>query len=262
MNLPTADRVPPADLPGRSPRPRASRARPARSLRRRPGWAVMTLLAAATALLSSRYFTLDQETFLDGQQAVYAAHLAPLLLHIGAGVLALLLGPWQFLPGLRARHPGAHRWTGRAYLVSAAVTGVGGLLLAPRALVPPVAPVGFAVLGGLTLGASAAAYRAARQRRFDRHRGWAIRSYALILTAVTLRIWLPVFDAAGADFDTAYAAAAWAPWLINLLVAEYLIGRPVASPPGIPPAVPAGTPTSPEGPPPDVSAPAGPPGRP
>ncbi|MFD0350951.1 DUF2306 domain-containing protein [Kitasatospora aburaviensis] len=151
----------------------------------------MTLLAAATALLSSRYFTLDQDTFLDGQQAVYTAHLAPLLLHIGAGVLALLLGPWQFLPGWRARHPGAHRWTGRAYLVSAALTGVGGLLLAPRALVPPVAPVGFAVLGGLTLAASAAAHRTARARRFDRHRRWAIRSYALILTAVTLRIWLP-----------------------------------------------------------------------
>jgi len=185
----------------------------------------MTLLAAATALLGARYLTLDPDTFLAEQRAVYLAHLAPLLLHVGGGVLALVLGPWQFLPGWRARHPRAHRWTGRAYLVSVLAAGAGGLLLAPRAMNPPVAPAGFTVLAVLRLLATAESYRAVRKREFARHRRWTARSYALILAAVTLRLRLPVFAADGASAEAAYTSAAWTSWLINLVVAESLLAR-------------------------------------
>ncbi|MFE2724833.1 DUF2306 domain-containing protein [Kitasatospora sp. NPDC059327] len=219
---------------------------------RRVGWAVTTVLAAATALLGARYFSLDPNTFLPEQRAVYLAHLAPLLLHIGGGVLALLLGPWQFLPRLRTRRPAVHRFVGRAYLVSAVVAGIGGLSLAPRALVAPIAPIGFALLAALLLGASAAAYATARRREFARHRIWATRSYALILAAVTLRLWLLGFEALGLSFDLAYGSAAWASWLINLLVAEFVIARPGAADGRV--EVRRGSATGRDGP--DVSAPA------
>lgn len=190
---------------------------------RRAGWAVTTALAAATALLGARYFTLDPDTFLPEQRAVYLAHLTPLLFHVGGGVLALLLGPWQFLPGLRTRRPAVHRFVGRAYLVSALAAGIGGLLLAPRALVAPIAPIGFALLAVLLLATSTAAYATARRREFARHRIWTTRSYALILAAVTLRLWLVAFGALGVSFEQAYASAAWTSWLINLLVAELVV---------------------------------------
>ncbi|MBC3840822.1 DUF2306 domain-containing protein [Streptacidiphilus sp. 4-A2] len=92
----------------------------------------MTVLATATALIASRYFTLDPATFLPQQRAVYLAHLAPLLLHISGGVLALSLGPWQFSNRLRTRYPVVHRAIGRVYLVGVLAAGTGGLLLAPK----------------------------------------------------------------------------------------------------------------------------------
>ncbi|MFI5527797.1 DUF2306 domain-containing protein [Kitasatospora sp. NPDC051853] len=199
--------------------------RPASLLPRRAALALFAFLGVLVALLSARYFTLDPETFLEDQRATYLAHLFPLLCHIGGGTVALLLGPWQFAARLRARRPAVHRSVGRVYLLSVAVTGVGGLVLAPSGLHPPVAPAGFAVLGVLLLATSAAALRTARQRRFDRHRVWAVRSYALVLAAVTLRVWLPLFDALGAPFDQAYAAAGWTCWLINLAVAEAFLAR-------------------------------------
>ncbi|MGW4651013.1 DUF2306 domain-containing protein [Kitasatospora sp. NPDC004289] len=199
--------------------------RPASLLPRRTALALFAFLGLAVALLSARYFTLDPETFLEDQRATYLAHLVPLLCHIGGGTVALLLGPWQFVARLRTRRPAVHRFVGRVYLLSAAVTGLGGLALAPYGLYPPIAPIGFGLLAVLLLGTSAAALRTARQRRFDRHRVWAVRSYALILAAVTLRVWLPLFDALGAPFDQAYAAAGWTCWLINLAVAEAFLAR-------------------------------------
>ncbi|WP_406089262.1 DUF2306 domain-containing protein [Kitasatospora purpeofusca] len=234
MNAPDP-RVPSADTAAAAPYPTATAAarpaaRPARG--RRAGWWTVTALAFLTALFTARYLTLDPEVFLDQQRAVYLAHRGSLVLHVGGGVLAILLGPWQFLPRLRARRPGLHRLTGRLYLLAVLAAGTGGLLMAPRGLVGPVAPIGFTGLAVLLLLSSALAWRAARRRDILRHRAWAVRSFALIMAAATLRIWLPVMDLAGVPFDQAYATAAWTCWLINLVVAEHVIARL----PGLPPA--------------------------
>ncbi|MFB8240087.1 DUF2306 domain-containing protein [Kitasatospora purpeofusca] len=210
---------------------------------RRAGWWTVTALALLTALFTARYLTLDPEVFLDQQRAVYLAHRGSLVLHVGGGVLAVLLGPWQFLPRLRARRPGLHRFTGRLYLLAVLAAGTGGLLMAPRGLVGPVAPIGFTGLAVLLLLSSALAWRAGRRRDLLRHRAWAIRSFALIMAAATLRIWLPVMDLAGVPFEQAYATAAWTCWLINLVVAEHLIARlPGPPPPALAGRVPAAPP--------------------
>jgi Predicted membrane protein (DUF2306) len=47
-----------------------------------------------------------------------------------------------------------------------------------------------------------------------------IRSYALTLAAVTLRLYLPASIALGVDFRSAYRVISWACWLPNLAVAE------------------------------------------
>jgi hypothetical protein len=53
-----------------------------------------------------------------------------------------------------------------------------------------------------------------------------IRSYALCLAAVTLRIYIPVGLAAGIDYSTSYPAIAWLCWVPNLLAAEWIVARP------------------------------------
>ena len=53
-----------------------------------------------------------------------------LLLHISGGMLALVTGPWQFWTGLRMKHMQVHRWTGRLFLLGAAMGVVGAAYLA------------------------------------------------------------------------------------------------------------------------------------
>ncbi|MFF2040768.1 DUF2306 domain-containing protein [Kitasatospora sp. NPDC058170] len=193
--------------------------------RRRAGWLAVTVSATAIALLAAPYLTLDPDTFLEDQRATYQAHLPALVLHIGGAVTALLLGPWQFLPRLRTRLPALHRWTGRVYLPAAAATGVGGLLLVPVGLYPPLAPAGFAVLAVLTLVSTVTAFAVIRRGEVARHRIWMVRSYALIFTGVTFRLWLIVLTGAGVSFQLAYVTGAWSGWVLNLLVAERLVAR-------------------------------------
>ena len=50
-----------------------------------------------------------------------------------------------------------------------------------------------------------------------------IRSVALILAGVTLRIQLPVSLIAGIAFDRAYPVITWSCWVPNLLLAEWFL---------------------------------------
>jgi uncharacterized membrane protein len=162
-------------------------------------------------------------------------------LHIGFGGLALLLSPFQFATRLRTRAPRVHRAIGRTILVSIAIAGVGGLILAPHNLAGPVGTVGFGLLAVLWVTFAATAFRAIRRGDVDTHRRWMIRTFALTYAAVTLRLWLFVLmviqtDLAGVDpqtaFERAYLIVPFLAWVPNLLVAErYLSTRRPSSPP-------------------------------
>jgi uncharacterized membrane protein len=162
-------------------------------------------------------------------------------LHIGFGGLALLLSPFQFATRLRTRAPHVHRAIGRTILVSIAIAGAGGLILAPHSLAGPVGTVGFGLLAVLWVAFAATAFRAIRRRDVETHRRWMIRTFALTYAAVTLRLWLFVLmviqtDLAGVDpqtaFERAYLIVPFLAWVPNLLVAErYLSTRHSSSPP-------------------------------
>src|SRR5258707_6330271 len=52
------------------------------------------------------------------------------LTHIFPAMLFMVLGPLQFVRGLRSKYPRIHRWCGRIFLTVSAVVGVTGLTLA------------------------------------------------------------------------------------------------------------------------------------
>jgi uncharacterized membrane protein len=186
----------------------------------------MTLLALGVASASSRYLSGNPEVFFPEQRDVYVAHFGTLMLHVVGGSAALVLGPWQFWGGLRRRRLGLHRWLGRLYLVAVLVGGLGGLAIARVAFGGLPARLGFGLLAIVWLGCGAAAYRAIRRRDVASHQEWMIRSYALTLAAVTLRIWNPLLALAGFSFPEAYVSVAWLCWVPNLLIAElYILHR-------------------------------------
>jgi hypothetical protein len=68
------------------------------------------------------------------------------------------------------------------------------------------------------------AYIYAKQKKWQLHRNFMYRSYALTLSAVSLRYfkWIIVSLSDLAPMDT-YRIVAWAGWIFNIVVAELLI---------------------------------------
>ena len=147
-----------------------------------------------------------------------------LMVHMALAGTALAAGPLQFLPAIRRRRP-LHRWIGRAYVISCLIGGVAGLTMAFGTTAGPVAAWGFGTLAVVWIVCNVEGWRMARDRQFDAHRAWMIRSFALTFGAVTLRLYLPISQVIGIPFPEAYSAIAWLAWVPNLLLAEvYLRG--------------------------------------
>ncbi len=146
-----------------------------------------------------------------------------LWVHATLAATALLAGPWQFLPRLRARWPRVHRWLGRVYIFACLTGGVAGLLLASGSTAGPIARAGFGLLAVIWIGVNAQGFRLALARRFAEHREWMIRSLALTFGAVTLRVYMPMAAVMHLDPLASYQAIAWLAWVPNLILAELYI---------------------------------------
>ncbi|MEU4572401.1 DUF2306 domain-containing protein [Nonomuraea sp. NPDC023979] len=151
----------------------------------------------------------------------------PLVSHILCVTAYTVLGAFQFVPKLRGRGGnGWHRRVGRGLVgfgLVAAFTGVwmavrpedGGLLVGIR--------VGFgtAMAVCVVLG-----FAAIRRREVARHRAWMIRGYAIGLgagtQAFTQALWV---SAVGVPGEQAKALLLGAGWVINVVVAEWVVRR-------------------------------------
>lgn len=186
--------------------------------------AIIVLLTIEIAIVSAlRYFTgLEPPP----PPIVANAFARPfLVLHVAAAVIALLVGPLQFVLRIRARRPAFHRAAGRIYVVACALGAPAGFVLALGTTAGPVAGAGFAVQAMLWALFTGLAWRAAVEGRFADHRDWMLRSYALAAAAITLRLMLPAALFAGLDFVPVYRVIAWLAWTVNLAAFEYHIRR-------------------------------------
>jgi uncharacterized membrane protein len=194
--------------------------RPGAGLTVRKGiiWAVGALLAAGVALFSYRYVPgigIVAPLIVDNTQ-----RHPWLVVHVAGAATALLLGPLQFLPRLRARYRTLHRWIGRTYAVSCLVGGAAGLMLALGTSTGRLSTVGFGLLAVIWTLTTATAWRYALKRNFVEHRRWMIRSFVLTLAAVTLRLYLPVAELLPVPIVDSYRVISFLCWIPNLIVAE------------------------------------------
>ena len=196
------------------------------SFLQRLGWVVMTFLAMLVFLLASRYLTLNPDVFFSEQKLVYMAHITMIILHVAGAMLAILIGPFQFLEGMRkGRLLKIHRWLGRTYLIAVLVGGLAGLYMAGLSYGGMTTHLGFASLAILWLFSGFMAYKHIRNKNLELHREWMIRNYALTFAGVMLRLWMPTFVMAGVDFIAGYILTAWLCWVPNLIVAQWIINR-------------------------------------
>ncbi|HEX3888352.1 MAG TPA: DUF2306 domain-containing protein [Phenylobacterium sp.] len=187
-------------------------------------WAVGAVSSVMIALVSYRYFipSIPEPSNVTGNLMARPW----LWVHAGLAATALLTGPWQFLPKLRARAPRVHRWLGRIYIFSCVVGGTGGLLLASGTTAGPIARAGFGLLAVVWLVVNLQGLRLAMTGRYAEHRQWMIRSFALTFGAVLLRVYIPISQMMGIEFMTAYRAISWLAWVPNLILAELYLRSP------------------------------------
>jgi len=190
-------------------------------------WWPSALLALLVAAYSLRYVVVGEAAYVPELAPSFLLRPLTVTVHTLFGPIALVLGLVNLLPAMRKRPRwAAHRWFGRIYLMSAIALAGAGLSLAFHAVGGPVARLGFILLAAATLTTAVQGYRSIRRRAVRQHREWMLRSYALIFTAVTLRIWLPLLIIAHqGQFVPAYRWVAWVSWVPNALFAEWVIRR-------------------------------------
>ncbi|RFB75685.1 DUF2306 domain-containing protein [Methylovirgula sp. 4M-Z18] len=188
--------------------------------------AAMAILATLIASHALRYYGVLGHVWLgiDPKLRAVIEH-APVqaLTHMLIAPIALLVGPFQFYPQLRARYPTLHRVAGRLYVAACLIAGVGALATAPYASGGPVAGFGFGLLAICWIATTCAAWRAAVRRDFARHRLLMRFSYAMTFAAATLRLQIPIGLALGASSYSAMSPwLAYTSWIPNvILVALY-----------------------------------------
>ena len=207
------------------------------------GVAWLALSALAIAVFAPLRYLLNSVPDLAATGEEVATHYAAqpawaqaaLVLHAGAGGLALLLSPVQLSARVRARAPRVHRVVGRTALVAIGVGGVAGLVLSTVSLAGPLGTAGFGTLAVLWLTCAALGLRAILRGDVAAHRRWMIRTFALTYAGVTLRLWLivliPLMDG---DFLQAYLFTPFLSWVPNLVVAELVLRRSRAAASGAP----------------------------
>ncbi len=156
----------------------------------------------------------------------YWPHRFRLITHISGGVIALTCGTLQLWTGLRQRAMNFHRWTGRVYLVSAAVGITGAFLMAAYST-----PRGFGValmsLATAWMVTTGIAWAAILRSRVALHKEWMMRSYLVAFAFVTFRIITDLLPGLtshlGSTRDDASTSVAWLCWVLPLAVYEVVL---------------------------------------
>jgi uncharacterized membrane protein len=140
-----------------------------------------------------------------------------------------LLGAFQFSARLRRRHPSWHRRAGRVLVVAGLAVAGSGLWMTLFYAGAPGGTVLWAIrlLVGSTMAASLVlGFAAVRRRDIPAHRAWMMRAYALGLGAGTQAFTEGVGEALFGIGDLTKAVSLGSAWVINALVAEWVIRRP------------------------------------
>ena len=164
--------------------------------------------------------------FLEGREATLGGgYRVAFYAHILSAPVVLAGGLILLSESVRRRWPRWHRVLGRLHV--ALLLGVmlpSGALMSRHAFAGWPAGLSFLLLSLATAGCAVLGVASARAGRYDSHRRWMVRCYALVCSAVVLRLVSGAASAAGVtDAETAYAVAAWASWLGPLAVTEAVL---------------------------------------
>lgn len=148
-------------------------------------------------------------------------------IHVFTSLFLLLAGFTQFSAAFLRKYRAWHRKLGKIYIIIILfLSGPAGFVMALLANGGYTSKIAFTVLTISWMLTTYMAWKTAFKKEFEAHRAWMYRSYALTLSALTLRAWkwLLVLIFAPPPMDL-YRIVAWLGFIPNLIVAEWLIRR-------------------------------------
>ncbi|CAD7805416.1 hypothetical protein CHRY9390_01363 [Chryseobacterium aquaeductus] len=146
--------------------------------------------------------------------------------HVYTSIFVLLAG---FLAIIRKNFgiKNFHRNAGKIYIFLILLLAVpSGIYMGIFANGGFLSKLSFFILGCLWWFTTFKAYQLARHKKFSEHKQWMWRSFALAVSAITLRMWkvfiVYLFHPNPMDV---YQIIAWLGWIPNILLIEYLIAK-------------------------------------
>lgn len=155
------------------------------------------------------------------RQAAHAGHVPMLSVHVIGGIVMLLAGAVALRIGLTRQWFRWHKAAGYTYLGWGTIASVSALIRSFDVGHAPGMATG--ALAVVWLAFSAMAFRAVRNRRFDQHRDWMIRSYVAAWTFVFCRFWS---RSAPEGLQGDESDMLWLTWIGPLLLTEVLLQWP------------------------------------
>jgi uncharacterized membrane protein len=194
------------------------------------GWFFFVFFAMGVGLYPILYFITDEKVGLLNAKSdeLLESQIwwTAFYIHISFGAISLLTGWSQFSRRIRAKRLKLHRLLGKIYVIVVFISGSAGFYLAVNATGGLVAQTGFSFMSLTWLSTTILAYTSIKKLNLNEHRAWMIRSYAVAFAAVTLRIYIPLFEIIlGMGFNDSYPIIAWISWVPNLFVAQLFINR-------------------------------------
>ena len=145
--------------------------------------------------------------------------------HVFLSCFLLVAGFTQFFQPQKFKK--LHRNIGKMYIIILLFfSAPAGLVMGIYANGGITSQISFVLLALLWIYTTAKAYLEVRKKNFIEHGNFMMRSFALTVSALTLRLWkyLIVISFHPHPMDV-YRIVAWLGWVPNILIAEYLIRK-------------------------------------
>lgn len=145
--------------------------------------------------------------------------------HVYTAIFVLIAGLTQFSKSIRKNFPKLHRVSGWIYVsVIILFAGPSGFYMGIYSNGGLISHLAFCILALLWMYFTCKALIEAVNHRYNLHRKFMLRSFALTLSAITLRAWkyIIVYFFEPRPMD-AYQIVAWLGWVPNLILIEFII---------------------------------------
>ena len=185
------------------------------------GWTVLILVAIRFITVHAfPYFGMTEDAM--GRWWDYKWSLIG---HISGGMIALIIGPFQFWKSFRNQYIALHRLLGKIYILAILLGVVSSTYLSWTSALK--IDINWALgLQGLALAwfvTTLMAYLSIRKKRIEQHKAWMIRSYVVTFAFITFRILndTPFEEYFGVSIKG--HSILWISWSIPLLFTEMIM---------------------------------------